>query len=573
MNRILSQLEAAKHWREPDGGPRAEKLLKSLNLKTFRPSESLIRVHDALLFLSAFPQSQGVVSECERLLSGISAEVSRLRASGAEMDGFDDERVSGIAGTVLSDTFTYEVASWLADRHGNHLRACWDVDEQARPMAAALPQFLPLLEDDSLVEADTPFLTWMAGAAGHRSEFGWLLEQIRQAPIPLWRKTELYDSLRLALQWELGDNPASRTLARRPVKEIVFHAAPLLRRNQVSLTAEFQSSPLPIRKLTPEDGAEILDMCRDAVTVRYRELYGTTRGDPTHVFEADPGRGVQIFLWGLPPDRRLPLRAYHAGFTLKNGVPINYIEGISLFSWMEIGFNTFYAYRDGETAWIYAKVLHFLHQLSGVATFSVYPYQLGHENEEAIQSGAFWFYRKLGFRPGRPDLLALAQKEERRIAADSSHRTSPATLRKLAAGHVFYEIGRAHDAPGLWDAFSTRNLGVRVQQAMAAKHQGNATAMREACRDDLARALKADTSSWNSIEREVFDNFAFALSLVPDLRQWSSDEKECLHDIIRAKAAPDETKYLNLLQKHSRLRDAIVPLGSSPPDRGGRSSQ
>jgi hypothetical protein len=567
MNKTWLQLEAAKHWREPGSGARTEKLLKSLSLKKLRDCESLIRVHDTILFLRAFPQNRGIVREAERLLTGIAREVSRLRDSGADMSEFDDEAVSGIAGTVLTDTFTYEVASWLSARYGERVSADWDIDEQARAMAAALPQFLPLLDDDSLVEADTPFLTWLADAAGSRRELAWLLEQVRNAPIPIPRKTEIYDALRISLKWQLGDSPVSRTLARRPVPEFFFHTTPLLRRNQVSLAGEFESFPLRIRKLPPEEAAEILDMCREAVTVRYRELYGTTRGDSTHVYEANPGRGVQIFLWGLPPDRRLPLRAYHAGFTSKNGIPINYIEGISLFDWMEIGFNTFYAYRDGETAWIYAKALHFLHQLTGVTCFSVYPYQLGHENDEAIQSGAFWFYRKLGFRPGRPDLLALAHKEERKMAADPAHRTSPATLRKLAAGHVFYEVGRAHDAPGLWDAFSTRNLGFRVGRSMAANYRGSAEAMRKACRAELARLLDVDLSSWNPVEREAFDNFAFLMSLVPELRQWSPAEKTSLVEIIRAKAAPDESSYLRLLQQHRQLRDALLRLGSGPPTR------
>jgi hypothetical protein len=48
----------------------------------------------------------------------------------------------------------------------------------------------------------------------------------------------------------------------------------------------------------------------------------------------------------------------------------------------------------------------------GTTCVSVYPYQLGHDNEEAIESGAFWFYRKLGFRPGRADLERLAEREE-----------------------------------------------------------------------------------------------------------------------------------------------------------------
>ncbi len=168
-----------------------------------------------------------------------------------------------------------------------------------------------------------------------------------------------------------------------------------------------------------------MNMIREIMLVRYRELYGTTLGDPRSVVRADVGRGVSIYLWNLYPARRLPLRAYVAGFTLKNGVPINYVEAIGLCEWMEVGFNTFYTFRGGEVAWIYAQALRGLVELTGAKCISMYPYQLGDGNEEAIESGAFWFYRKLGFRPGRKDLLKLAQREEQRIARDPKYRTSP----------------------------------------------------------------------------------------------------------------------------------------------------
>ncbi len=53
------------------------------------------------------------------------------------------------------------------------------------------------------------------------------------------------------------------------------------------------------------------------------------------------------------------------GLTLKNGVPINYIEAIGLCEWMEVGFNTFYTFRGGEAGWIYAQVLRCLCSLDG----------------------------------------------------------------------------------------------------------------------------------------------------------------------------------------------------------------
>jgi hypothetical protein len=566
MRRILAkhlmELESAKNLRGPDSPAKAARLLGAMSEPRFRDSASLIRFHDAVLFLRAFPHSPEVLRRTEQLLAGVSREVRRLRESGADMDPFDHEQVSGISGTELRDRFTYDVAGWLKQRYPRQVRAAWDIDEQARPLSTALPRFLPLLEDDSLVEADTPYLTWMSRAAGEGHALEWLLQRFHEACLSPAQRTELYDALGIELRWELEDGPASRTFARRATLEPFFHTEPMIRRNQVSLGKEFASPQLPVRKLSAREGEEILNMCRDAVTVRYRELYGTTRGDPAQVIEANPGRGVQIFLWGLPPERRLPLRAYHAGFTLKNGVPINYIEGISLFEWMEIGFNTFYAYRDGETAWIYSTVLHFLHQLTGVTCLSVYPYQIGHENEEAIKSGAFWFYRKLGFRPGRPDLLALVEKEERKIAGRPAYRTSASTLRRLAAGHIFYEVGGS--GRGCWDTFATRNLGFAVQKKMKEAFAGDAGRMRQAASAALSQWLKVDLGSWGPVERGAFENFAILALVAPELKQGNRDQQQLLLEIIRAKSAADEIVYLRMLRQHESLRETLLRIGSAP---------
>src|SRR5207253_7797892 len=174
--------------------------------------------------------------------------------------------------------------------------------------------------------------------------------------------------------------------------------------------------------------------------VRYRELHGFTYGDPRRVLKAELGRGTQVFVTGVPPENRLPLRAYHAALIFKNGVPVAYFEGLSICERMESGFNLYYTFRDGETAWLYARILRLMRQLLGVTVFSIEPYQIGHENEEGIDSGAFWFYRKFGFRPVRPELMKLTLWEEQKIAAKRDYRTSARTLRKLAAGHLLFEL-------------------------------------------------------------------------------------------------------------------------------------
>jgi hypothetical protein len=301
---------------------------------------------------------------------------------------------------------------------------------------------------------------------------------------------------------------------------------------------------------------------REVMLVRYRELYGTTLGDARSVVRADVGRGVVFYFWNLPPSRRLPLRAYVAGFTLKNGVPINYIEAIGLCEWIEVGFNTFYTYRQGETAWTYAQALRCLRAFTGATAISVYPYQIGQNNDEALDSGAFWFYRKLGFRSGKKDLEQLARTEEQKIAASPQYRTPKKTLKRLAEAHVFYELPGSDVSA--WDSFSTRNLGLRVNRRMASEFGGNSERIREASVREVSRALRINSAAWTFTERRALENWSLVLALIPELRHWSSREKQDVAAMIRAQTGAGEMRYLRMTQQHLRLRAELLRLGSKP---------
>jgi hypothetical protein len=476
------------------------------------------------------------------------------------MDDFDPLEVSGIAGTVMQDTLSFDVVRWLVDRVAD-VDIVWDDYSEERAMAAVWPQLIPLLEEDGNVEANVPWQRWLRTAAGSKKRnLQWMVRRFAQLPVTDTEKSLLYDSLRLPLRWRLDNQRFSRTLNWRPVRRVFFHREPLITRAEVSLARELAQAPPVLRRLSARQGEAVMNMIREVMLVRYRELWGTTLGDPRSVVRADVGRGVSIYLWNLCPARRLPLRAYMAGFSLKNGVPINYVEAIGLCEWMEVGFNTFYTFRGGEVAWIYAQALRCLVALTRATCISMYPYQLGDGNEEAIESGAFWFYRKLGFRPGRKDLLKLVEREEQRIARDPKYRTSPRTLRRLAAGHVFYELPGSE--VGAWDSFSTRKIGMKVNQRMARKFGGSSERIRGASSNWLARVLAVQRDSFGRLERASFENFAMVLALVPDLVSWSQPEKQALLEIIRAKPAPNETRYLHLTKKHPRLRKVLLRLGA-----------
>jgi hypothetical protein len=562
---LLTQLEACKNRFDSGDAAVIDKALTQL-AKLQLDARQLIRFHETLLFLRAFPRALSLVLRVDRLLNTFYQRIEELRASNADMSLFDDFDASGIAGTTMQDILSFDVAQWLERRIPRNVEIAWEdyfddsLGERAR--GNTWPRFIPLLEEDADVEAGIPWRRWLDAARGRENAVAWLPSQFARLDLPERQRAELYDSLRLPIRWKIENLKLSRTRNWSRPRHLYFHNAPLIQRREVSLAHELAQPAPKLENLSIAAGKAVMQHIREVMVVRYRELYGTTLGDPRWVVRADLGRGVVMHFWGLPPARRLPLRAYVAGYTLKNGVPINYIEAIGLCEWIEVGFNTFYTFRQGETAWIYSQALRCLRALTAATCFSIYPYQIGQDNDEAIDSGAFWFYRKLGFRSGRPDLQRLCEKEEEKIAADPQYRTPPRTLRRLAEAHMFYDVGRLEE-PGPWDNFSIRNLGLFVNRRMARAFNGDSQKIRKASVAAVSRILKIETSRWTPAEHRSLENWSLVLALIPSLARWSSDEKNQLIRIIRAKSAPNEMSYFRQTQNHARLREALLHLGSN----------
>ncbi|HEV3468070.1 MAG TPA: hypothetical protein VG148_02030 [Pyrinomonadaceae bacterium] len=561
--RLLDELERLKR----PGGSRARLrgLLARLGRREFTTAGSLIRFHELLLFLRAYPRSPALLAQSEKLLGTFRRRVERLRAAGAEdLAELERPEVSGVAGTSFPALFSYHVVRWLAARFPSRVRLDWEGYEEAGQLAAVLPRFLPFLEENAYVESYFPFREWLRAArARKQNELAWLLRRFERLDVAEEDAAALFDLLRLWVRWELDDSPLTRTrLRRRPSRGLFYHDAPLLTRRDVSLAAELaDETPLPVEKLARAAGERLLDAGRATMAMRYRELHGFTHGDPSSVLRAEAGRGLEIFLWGVPPGRRLPTLAYHVALLFKNGVPCGYAEALTLFERAEAGLNLFYTFRDGESAWVYARLLRVFRQALGARVFSVDPYQLGHLNEEGLRSGAFWFYRKLGFRPVSPRLLRMVEAEERKLAARPGHRSSERVLRELSSGHVLFEPPSA--ARGEWDRFHVRNLGLAVARRMGARHGGDDRRMRRAATASVSRALGLDASRWREDERRAFERLAPLLALVPGLPRWTDAEKQDLARLLRAKAGRDELDYLRRLQSHARLRREIIRLGST----------
>jgi len=113
---------------------------------------------------------------------------------------------------------------------------------------------------------------------------------------------------------------------------------------------------------------------------------------------------------------------------LSNGVPIGYGGSSVLFKQVNTGINIFDEFRGSEAAFIWTQVMRAYHSLTACTRFVANPYQFGGDNSEALRSGAFWFYYRLGYRPVFAEVRKLAQKEFTKIRRESAARV----LKKLA---------------------------------------------------------------------------------------------------------------------------------------------
>ena len=559
-NRLLDQLEEAKRKFVRGQDKKIVQLLTQLKRQQLKDAEQLIRYHEVLLFIRTYPQSSRIVQIVDNELSSFSKKIQSAARAGAKLDSLDEPEVSGIVGRPVTDSFNYYIVRWLVQRYPAQISVDWDWFENENRLAETWPRFMPLFEEDALVEANVPYQQWLDDARGRVKAIAWLANRFDSLPLTVKEKAELYNSLQLYVNWTPSLR-LSRTGMRLPARKIFYHRQPLIQRREVSLEAELEAPAPEITRLPVRQGADVLELARATSTLRYRELYGFTHGDPARVLRASLGRGVELYVTCLPASRRLPLRAYHAAMIFKNGIPVGYFEGLSLFERMESGFNLYYTFRDGETAWLYARTLNVFRHMLNLTVFVLDPYQIGYENEEGIDSGAFWFYRKLGFRPTRRELLQQTLAEEKKISARSAYRTPKTVLRKLAAGPMIFELNRAR--AGEWDRFQIRNIGFAVQRHIAARFGGDASRMRRESVRSITRMLGTDLSESRESQLPALSDFAVALSLARDVDRWSDAEKQGLEEIIRAKAGPDETRYLKLMQRHTRLRTAMIRMGSS----------
>ncbi len=551
MSKALQALMRVAREFGPDAAPRKLVLLKALSQAHMINADAVLRLHETLCFMRAYPDDAAVQAQVASMLRRFDKRADLKEHRDALVD-------SGIAGTAIHYRFFHGQAQWLAQHWPAQLRLDRDDAEPEDRLARALLPLLTPTETQALVELKLPGFKALDLVRGPReTDAVFLLRLIAAMPGNDLTREAFSDALDAAYVLTPGPATPSRTPSRT---RAFFEAAPVVYRNtpppgsRPDLRTELARPPRRVARLPLAHAQAAIHLARCAMVTRARSLEAFSYADSRDAWLVDDGDGLAYVLMGVVPERRHPLATYVGGLTLRNGVPIGYVQSDIVGCSAALSFNTFETFRGGEAAFSFARWLAALKHVYGCTSFSVEPYQLGGQgNGEGLASGAWWFYAKLGFTPRDPAAQALAREEQARVARRPAYRTPQARLARIAEAHLFLDLDPAAPQPrvpmgeiGLaMGAVLSRRAGLDREHAVA-EVAGQMAAL---CGLPTWRRLPPTT-------REAWCRLAPLLSML-GIARWPAQERAALAKLARAKAGASERGFVAQLLAHPRLMAAV----------------
>jgi hypothetical protein len=516
-------------------------LLARLDRTRLRSPRQVERLHETLCFMRAYPGDPVVLAAVEHILERF-AERADLRQ---HREALAD---SGIAGTTIRFRFFWPSALWLAGRWRDHLLLDRSDGDAEDAIARALPLLVTQPEASALRELDLPGYAALDRLRGRESDGAFLVRRVAAMPGDTFTREAFFDAIDASFELAPGKDTPSRTQAKLALAPVTFGDAQI-RRGRPSLRAELARPPRGVRRLSRTEGTRVVDLGHAAMATRSRDIDGFAYGDARDAWLVDDGDGLAFTLNGVLAERRAVVPATYGALTLRNGVPIAYLQADLAGRSAALSYHAFATFRGGEAAYATARMLAMLHHVLGARSFTLDPYQLGKGNDDGIESGAWWFYYKLGFRPRAAAVKRVMRDELQRLRANPRHRSSPATLRKLAEGHLVFDIDPGRPVP----LPPTTRIGLSLADSLAARSTCK-NAAREAMRRTGARSL----AGWTPGERLAWQRWSPLILTLPGVSRWSAANRRALVRIVRAKGGVSETAFLARFNAHRLLGPVLL---------------
>jgi hypothetical protein len=548
----LKRLERIQTQYGPDLASQKERLIRQLTRQSFNDADKVVRFHEALCLLRAYPDSPEVLSAVETALV-------RFRHRKDLRQFADYLANTGIAGTPIYYQFYWSMAHWLTRHFPEYLTINWDEFENTDLLQSLLPLLVPYSETLALDELGFELHEWIENLKGSKeTDAQFLIRRFEAMKVDSFNRETLFEQVDTPFRLSPGSTTPSRTLAKYPKSPVVYQTAPLTT-VRPDLKDEIRRPPLGVCEIPPREAQRLIDMAHEAMVTRSRDLDAFVNADPNDARIFDCGDGLEFACLGTKPERRLLLESVYGYLTLKNGVPTGYVLSSQLFGSSGIAYNVFDTYRGTDAAATFGRVLGMVTHLFGADSFFMDPYQLGHNNEEGLKSGAWWFYYKLSFRPEDAAVRRTLRQELARMKRNRKHRSSIATLQQLTAENMYFYLNDRRD--DMLGKLELGNLGFRISRYLAKRFGADRERGIKTCSQEVAEILELRSlRNLSPGERIAWDRWSPIVQIIPGVDKWSTKERGELARVIRAKGGRQESEFVKLFDGHKKLRRAVVKL-------------
>jgi hypothetical protein len=547
---LLTQLEKLRNLRDQQSSDEKLLLLLALQKRRFKEAEQVHRFHDILTFLRAYPDNRDILQQVEICLEEFSSR-SDLRKHKNELAS------SGIAGTPIDYRFFYPMAVWLTKHWGQDLHIDWQEFEDPEKLMAIIPLLTSPAESSQFDDFEFSAKEWLQRLKGEgETDATFLIKRIAILYKNSFEREALHDKLNIPFRLSAGPDTPSITYSKY-LKGPVSFVSNKQKPKRPNLRQLIKNHPVHVHKLSETEAEKFIDLARSAMITHERDLDAFSHGANNDVHLIDCGDGLQFACIGTVPERRYLVPGVYGFLNLKNGVPIGYFQVSVLFEMAEVFFNTFSSFRGADAANNYARALAMTHQLFGIKTYVLDPYQLGYGNKEGLLSGVWWFYYKLGYRPRNKEIQQLVRKELALMKRKPGHRSSIETLSQLAKDNMFFEVDALQRNEDLFP------LSWNIAPGISAYLAGRFGAEREKgiriCAREAATKLGLrKPPALSPDERQAWDRWAPLILNLQGLERWSQKNRRKLIKIIKAKGGRRESDYIKLIAEHKPLQRAIV---------------
>jgi hypothetical protein len=551
----LRRLERIKTRYGPELASRKESLIRELAGRSFDDPDKVVRYHETLCFLRAYPDSPAVLSAVESTLESFSERRDVARFKSALTN-------TGIAGTNIDFQFYWFMACWLARRFPKNLSVKWDELENESLLENLLHLLVTYSESPGIDELDFGLREWIDNLKGpDETDAQFLIRRFEALTPNAFGQETLFEEVDIPFRLAPGPKTPSRTHAKYRMSPVVYQTGPLSTARP-DLREEIRRPPLGVRDVHPREAERLIDMAREAMVSRTRDLDVFVHAGRNDVRIIDCGEGLEFVCFGAKPERRLLLESVYGYLTLRSGVPTGYVLTSQFFGSAGIAYNVFDTYRGTDAAATFGRVLGMVNHLFSVDAYFMPPYQLGHDNEEGLKSGAWWFYYKLRFRPEDAGVRRLLRQELARMKRNRKHRSSISTLQKLTAENMYFYLNdRREDILG---KLRLANAGLRIARYLAKRFGAERERGIRTCSREVAELLELGSlTNLSPGERLAWDRWSPLVLILPGVEKWSKKERRDLARVVRAKGGGRESDFVRLFDRHKKLRRALVKLMSA----------